>query len=90
MAENQVHLKVQTLSGTFEDKCNVHQKLQHVIDKAFHALNIKPAAGEVWELRYNDQVLDPNRTIEETGIPDHAVLKLAPREGGGGNVWTLQ
>lgn len=88
MAEKKVHLTVQTLSGTFQDDFNVHQKLQHVIDKAFHELHIKPAEGEVWELRYNGQVLDPSRTIEETRLPDHAVLKLAPREGGGGGPWT--
>jgi hypothetical protein len=88
MPENQVHLTVQTLSGTFEDKFNVHQKLQHVIDKTFQELNIEPADGEVWELRFNNQVLDPNRTIQEAAIPDHAVLKLAPREGGGGTPWT--
>jgi hypothetical protein len=90
MPENQVRLTVQTLSGTFEDKFNVHQKLQHVIDKAFHELHIQPAEGEVWELRYNGQVLDPNRTIEAAHIPDGAVLKLAPREGGGGCLWTLR
>jgi hypothetical protein len=87
MAEKKVHLTVQTLSGTFQDDFNVHQKLQHVIDKTFHELHIKPAEGEVWELRYNGQLLDPNRTIEEAHIPDHAVLKLAPKEGGGGSEW---
>jgi hypothetical protein len=90
MAEKKVHLTVQTLSGTFNDEFNENQKLQHVIDKAFHDLHIKPAEGEVWELRYNGQVLDPSRTIDESHIPDHAVLKLAPREGGGGSAWTRQ
>lgn len=87
MNERQVHLTVQTLSGTFEDKFNVNQKLQHVIDKTFAALHIKPASGEVWELRYNGQVLDPKLSIHDAGIPDKAVLKLAPHEGGGGTEW---
>jgi hypothetical protein len=88
MAANQVTLKVQTLSGTFEHTFNIHQKLQLVIDKTFEALNLQPAEGEVWELRYGNQVLDPNQTIQDAGIPSGAVLKLAPREGGGGTAWT--
>ena len=88
MPENNIHLKVITLSGTFEDKFNVHQTLQHVVDKAFQALHIVPADGEVWELRLSDQVLDLNRRIEDYSISNNAVLKLAPREGGGGVEWT--
>jgi Protein of Unknown function (DUF2604) len=88
MPENNIELKVITLSGTFEDKFNVHQTLQHVVDKAFKALHIVPADGEVWELRLGDKVLDLTRRIEDYDIPNHAVLKLAPREGGGGGQWT--
>jgi hypothetical protein len=84
MPQNQVHLVVQTLSGTYKDEFNVHQKLRHVEEKTFDALHIEPAPGEVWELRYNDTVLSLDLTIEEAHLPDGAVLKLAPKEGGGG------
>ena len=87
---NKVTLTVITLSGNYSDEFNVHQRLQHVIDKAFNELTIKPAPGEQWVLRYNNAVLDPNRTIEEAAIPDGAMLELAPVEGGGGAAWTVR
>ena len=79
-----VHLIVQTLSGTSEDTFGSDEKLQDVIDKAFRTLDIKPSPGEVWQLRYESVVLDPQTTIEENDLPDGATLQLAPREGGGG------
>lgn len=82
--EPRIHLIVQTLSGTFEDEFNVHQTLEHVVQRTFTKLHIKPAPGEVWELRLGDQVLNKQQTIEQAGVPDGAKLKLAPRESGGG------
>ena len=47
MAEsNQLHLTVQTLSGTFESEFDGDQKLQDVIDKVLLTLDIKPGPGE--------------------------------------------
>ena len=79
-----VHLIVETLSGRFEGDFETDQKLQDVIDKAFLSLEIKPAPGSKWELRYQDVLLAPQKTIEEQHIPNGAVLTLAPDEGGGG------
>lgn len=80
----QLKLTVQTLSGTFVGEFKSDQKLQDVIDKAFLALDIKPARGEEWRLAYGDKDLDPRTTIEQQKLPDGAVLLLAPAEGGGG------
>lgn len=80
----EVHLTVLTLSGKFEGKFDVDQKLQDVIDKTFLTLDIKPAPGEVWELREGDVVLSPDATIEDKALKDGTTLRLAPKEGGGG------
>lgn len=82
--KNKVHLTVMTLSGNYADDFNIHQKLQHVIEETFKKLNIVPATGEVWILKYNNAALDANRTIQDAGLPDGAQLELAPVEGGGG------
>ncbi len=83
--DNKVTLTVITLSGNYTDEFNVHQKLQHVIDKTFTKLHIQPAQGEVWVLTYNGTELNPAQTIEEARLPNGAQLQLAPKEGGGGS-----
>ena len=80
----QVHLTVETLSGTFEGDFEPDQKLQDVIDKAFLSLDIKPAPGEKWRLQFEGAELDSKSTIADNKIPDGATLTLAPEEGGGG------
>ena len=80
----QIHLTVQTLSGTFEGDFEEDQKLQDVIDKAFLTLDIKPSPGDDYVLKYDDAELAPQQTIEQAKLPDGAVLFLAPSEGGGG------
>jgi hypothetical protein len=79
-----IHLIVQTLSGNFSRDFNTHTTLQRVVDRTFHHLHIVPAEGEVWELRYNDTVLNLQQTIEQAHLPNGAKLQLAPKEGGGG------
>ena len=85
--DNKVRLTVLTLSGNYEDDVNVHQKLQHVVDKALRELEIVPAPGEQWVLKHDNNTLDPRQTIAEARLDDGAVLELAPVEGGGGT-WT--
>ena len=82
---NQLHLTVETLSGSFEGDFGPDQKLQDVIDKAFLSLDIKPAPGEEWGLQFDGAELDPQSTIADNKIPDKATLTLAPEEGGGGS-----
>lgn len=81
---NKISITVVSLSGNFTDEFNIHQKLRHVMDKAFEALHIVPAQGEEWQLRYNDAVLNLDESIEDAKIPNHAKVTLAPREAGGG------
>lgn len=90
MSKNKITLNVQSLSGNFTDEFNLHQTLQHVMDKAFKELNIVPSPGEVWQLRYNNVVLTLGHTIEQADLPDGATLTLAPVEGGGGAQWILK
>ena len=80
----QLHLNVQTLSGSFEGDFESDQKLQDVIDKVLLTLDIKPAPGEEWELKYGEVDLNPQSTIEENKIPSGATLVYAAREAGGG------
>jgi hypothetical protein len=84
---NKVRLTVITLSGNYADDFNVHQKLQHVIDKTFNKLETTPGANEQWVLTYNGTQLAPTQTIGDARLPDGANLQLAPVEGGGGT-WT--
>ena len=81
---HQLHLIVQTLSGPFEGDFEGDQKLQDVIDKVLLTLDIKPALGEEWELKYGELDLNPQSTIEENKIPNGATLVYAAREAGGG------
>lgn len=79
-----VHLTVQTLSGVFEGDFEEDQKLQDVIDETLQTLDIKPSPGDEYVLECNDVDLEPQQTIEQSHLPDGAVLFLAPCEGGGG------
>src|SRR5579859_5918646 len=81
--ENDRTLVVQTLSGTIEHEFNIHQSLQHVVDYTIDKLKLHTTPDEVWELRLGSTLLNVSQTIAQAGIPDHAVLKLAPREKGG-------
>lgn len=81
---NHIHLVIQTLSGTYDDDFNIHQKLEHVVRETFKHLHIDPSPGDAWELHYGDRLLSLDQSIEEAGLPDDAVLLLAVHEGGGG------
>lgn len=80
-----IHLTVQTLSGKYQHPFDADATLQAVVDATFGHLNITPTPGEVWELRYNETVLNLSLTIEAAGLPDKATLMLAAKEGGGGS-----
>jgi len=54
--------------------------MSRTIDK----LKLHTTPDEVWELRQGSALLNLAQTIEQAGLADHAVLKLAPREKGGG------
>jgi hypothetical protein len=82
--DNLEALTVQTLSGNLEHQYNIHQTLQHVVDFTVEKLKLALAPGEVWELRLGSTLLDLTKSIAEAGVPDHAVLKLAPHDSGGG------
>jgi len=82
--ENQRDLTIQTLSGSVEHEFNIHQTLQHVVDFTIEKLKLHTTPDEVWELRLGSAVLNLTQTIEQAGVLDHSVLKLAPREKGGG------
>lgn len=84
---NQIELTVVTTSGTWTDTYNIHQHLQHVIDRVFNKLQITPAPNEEWQLKYGETLLNPSQTIQQAGLPDKARLTLAQKEGGGGG-WT--
>ncbi len=81
----ELHLIVQTLSGSFEGDFEADQKLQDVIDKAVLSLDIKPSPAEELQLTYKGKVLDPSTTIGENHLQDGASLELAPKESGGGH-----
>lgn len=82
---HKVHLTVQTLSGQYQHPFDPSDTLQQVIDATLNHLHITPQPGDVWEIRYGEQLLTPTLTIDAAHIPDKAVLMLAPKEGGGGS-----
>jgi hypothetical protein len=83
--DQKVHLTVQTLSGKYQHPFDPDDTLQFVINATLEHLHIQPQPGDVWELRYGEQLLMPSLTIRAAHIPDKAVLMLAPKEGGGGS-----
>lgn len=67
---------------------NIHQKVQHILNEALREFRDKfgvaPLPNNVPFLRYGTTDLsDPNKSLEEYGIPDKAVLDLLFRPGGG-------
>ena len=67
---------------------NIHHKIQHVLDEALREFKEKygvvPPPNTVAFLRYgNIDLSDRNKSLEEYGIPDKAVLDLSFRPGGG-------
>lgn len=83
--DNKITLTIASLSGSFTDDFNVHQKVEHIIKEANRRLNITPAPGEQWQLtRPDDSVIDPNSTIAEAGLTSGMTLTYAPVESGGG------
>jgi hypothetical protein len=88
MHEHRIHLTIETLSGKYQHAFEADTKLKEVEEETFEHLKIKPAETDVWELQYNGTTLNLSLTIHEAHLPDHAVLTLATKEGGGGNRWT--
>jgi hypothetical protein len=82
--KKKIHLTVQTLSGKYQHPFDADTTLQAVVEATWKHLEITPAQGEVWELRYNETVLNLSLTIETAGLPDKATLMLAAKDGGGG------
>jgi len=82
--DKKVHLTIQTLEGKYQHPFDQEETLQSVIDQTLDHLHIEPAPGEVWELRFDERVLNPAQTIRAAGVPDKATLMLAAKEGGGG------
>lgn len=83
--DNKITLTVASLSGSFTDDFNIHQKVDHIIKEANRQLNITPASGEKWQLtRPDDSVIDPNLTIAGAGLTSGMTLTYAPEESGGG------
>lgn len=82
--EHHVRLTIQTLSGNYHHEFKKNDHLKYVVHETFEHLHIVPAPGEVWELRFNETVLNLEQTIEHAHLPDCATLKLAPKESGGG------
>ena len=90
MKEHKIHLIIETLSGKYQHPFDPDTTLKQVEDATFEHLKIKPAPTDVWELQYNGTTLNLSLTIEQAHLPDHAVLTLATKEGGGGDLWTRQ
>ena len=81
--EHHVRLIVQTLSGNYSHDFQKDDHLKHVVKATLDHLHIVPAPGEIWELHHHDHLLNLEHTIEQAHLKN-AVLKLAPKESGGG------
>jgi hypothetical protein len=82
--EHHVRLIIQTLSGNYSHEFNKDDRLEHVVKATLEHLHIVSTPGEIWELRHHDHLLNLEHTIEQAHLKNDAVLKLAPKESGGG------
>jgi hypothetical protein len=82
---NLITVKV-IVNGTPTDaKTNVNAPLKSVIEKALEQTGNTGRPIEDWELKWNGQVLDPNKKGNDYDIPDRAELFLSLRAGQGGS-----
>jgi uncharacterized ubiquitin-like protein YukD len=82
---NQITVKV-IVNGTPTDvKTNVHAPFKSVIEKALEQTGNTGRPIEDWELKFNGQVLDLNKKVEDYNIPDGAELFFSLRAGQGGS-----
>jgi hypothetical protein len=82
---NLITVKV-IVNGTPTDvKTNVNAPLKSVIEKALEQTGNTGRPIEDWELKWNGQVLDPNKKVNDYDIPDGAELFLSLRAGQGGS-----
>lgn len=81
---NLITVKV-IVNGTPTDvKTNVNAPLKSVVEKALEQTGNTGRPIEDWELKWNGQVLDPNKKVNDYNIPDGAELFLSLRAGQGG------
>lgn len=83
---NLITVKV-VVNGTPTDvKTNVNAPLKSVAEKALEQTGNTGRPLADWELKWQGNVLDLNKKVEDYGIPNGAELFLSLRAGQGGGV----
>ena len=86
-SKNEVDIQVLTTAGNYPvngfEKYNIHQTLQHVLDKAKEHLSLQNTS--TWVARLGDRELSPTQTVEANQIPNPARIAWGPVERGGGS-----
>lgn len=80
MKEHKVYLKIASANGDWEHEFSTHMKIHALKVEAMAHLHMEPSQADQFELVFNGQVLDENKTLGELNIPDHATLILQKKE----------
>lgn len=81
---NLITVKVIVNGTPIEVKTNVNAPLKSLVEKALEQTGNTGRPIEDWELKFNGQVLDLKKKVEDYNIPDGTELFLSLRAGQGG------
>lgn len=82
---NLITVKVIVNGTPTEVQTNVNAPLKSVVEKALEQTGNTGRPVEDWELKFNGQVLDLNKKVEDYNIRNGAELFLSLRAGQGGS-----
>lgn len=83
--KNHLTLTVLMTEDNYTDQFNIHQKLQHVVDKTIGELKLLIDKSQYELCRRGSTIaLDLNKSIVEVGLVDNEELEYRIRNAGGG------
>lgn len=81
---NKINLVFLISPKTYPVDANVNAPLKVARDKALRDADQTARPADEWETRYDGQVLDVSRKVEDLGLADGAQLELTVGFGAGG------
>ncbi|MBR0598594.1 hypothetical protein [Sinanaerobacter chloroacetimidivorans] len=79
---SKIHLIVKYVAGDYRDSFNIHQKIEHVFDKAVQHFQIDRTSTDKYGLFYNGALLENAQTIGHYSLADETKLILSVIQSG--------